>query len=65
MSVHPGSIWLDRNWPTPGQSLWVAATAIGVVSEADTYPLLITRLRNQRINFRDVTIAHVLVGVVQ
>ena len=65
MSIHPGSIWLDQNWPTPGVSIWVAADRSGIVSEADTFPLLIARIRAQGLNLRDLAIAQIPVGIVQ
>jgi hypothetical protein len=65
MSVHPGSLWLDRNWSRLPQGLWVAADASRVVVEARTVVDLYRSLQNVQVRVDDVTIAYIPAGVIQ
>jgi len=66
MSVHPGSVWIDRNFATlVPQDLWVAANATRLVAENVNYDDLIAFLILQNIPLQDVTIAYFPAGVFQ
>lgn len=45
MAQHLGSIWLDNNWTTLPNNLWVAATGSGIVEENRSFERLINALR--------------------
>jgi hypothetical protein len=65
MAQHPGSIWLDNNWSTLPNNLWVAATGSGLVEENRSFDRLINALRHRNINLDDVTIVFVTFDILQ
>jgi hypothetical protein len=65
MAVHPGSRWLDRNWASLPNNLWVAASGNGVVAENRIFDRLIDELRRRAIDLNTVTIVFVTLDIVQ
>jgi hypothetical protein len=67
MSVHPGSEWIDVNWNALMQSYvkWVAASKDGFVTEAASYPELMYKLDNLRVELSKVAIACIDPNVIQ
>jgi len=65
MAVHPGSLWIDRNWATLVPGLWVAATAARLVAENRDYDRLIAAVTQRGINLADIAIVLVPVDIVQ
>ena len=57
MSTHPGSIWLDQNWPMRTFEVWIAADQMGIVSENESFQGVINDLQRKGISLDDVTIA--------
>lgn len=58
MSVHPGSVWVDRNYLNVSRGIWIATTANGIQAEHPDINVLITRLASQGVSLADVTITN-------
>lgn len=65
MVVHPGSIWIEQNWPRLIRGQWVAASSDGIVAEGPDYDRVIDAIRRRRMDLSEVTIVQVPVGIVQ
>lgn len=65
MATHPGSRWLDANWPRLPRGFWVAANSGGIVAENRDLNDVFASLARQNIDPANVTIAYVPEGVVQ
>lgn len=65
MSVHAGSIWIDRNFASVPQDLWIAADATRLVGENRNLTLLLNFLVTQQFQLSDLTITYVPSGTFQ
>lgn len=65
MSVHAGSIWIDRNFSSVPQDLWVAVNSTRLVAENRDLSLLMSFLVQQRIPLNEITITFIPSGTIQ
>jgi hypothetical protein len=65
MSVHAGSVWIDQNFASLPQDLWVAVDAFRLVGENHDLSLLMSFLATQPVPLSDLTITFIPSGTFQ
>jgi hypothetical protein len=65
MSVHTGSLWIDRNFAVAPKDKWIAVGQNGVISLSDNITTLYAELAELRVNLGTITISFLPGGIRQ
>jgi hypothetical protein len=62
---HPASAWLDAHWPSLPNDQWVAATATRLVAHHASLDEVLSEVRRQHLDPKDVAVVFVTSELVQ